>query len=94
MTVSGILGFLSLLGYLAALGQSFWKTRVMSKNSLNFSDYGFDEMPKVIEHTLRYCLNRGFVVITDKNSERFIQFRKYILRKGEYGLELEFPEVP
>jgi len=52
VTISGILGFLSLLGYLAALGQFFWKTWVMSRNSLNFSNHGFDKMPKVIEHTL------------------------------------------
>jgi len=55
----------------------------MSKNSLNFSHLGFDKILNVTEHTLRYFPNQGLIVITDKNSKRFIRFRKYILRKDE-----------
>jgi len=66
----------------------------MSEDGWNLSNHGFDKMPKVIEWALQYCLNRGFIIIEDRNSEHFIQFRKYILRDGEIGLELGFPEAP
>lgn len=65
----------------------------MSKNSFSFSNHGFDKIPRAIEHALRYCLNEGTLVITERLSGRFIQFRKYIPRKGEYGLDLEFPKT-
>jgi hypothetical protein len=93
VTVSGILGFLSLLGCLAVLGQALWKTIAMTRNRFCFSDHSFDEIPKVVRLVLRHCLNQGTVVITDRHSKRFVRFRKYIPRKGDYGLDLEFPET-
>lgn len=94
MALSELLGFLSLAGYVALLGRASWLTWRRPKSSWGFSDHGFDKMPEVIEVALRTCLNRGFIVIEDRDSEHFVQFRKYILRNGEYGLELGFPEAP
>ena len=94
MALSELLGFLSLMAFLALLGQACWKTWRMSRDDWSLYDHGFDKMPEVIKRALRYCLNRGVIVIEDRNSEHFIQFRKYILRNGEIGLELGFPEAP
>lgn len=43
---------------------------------------------------LKRGYNGGFIIIEDMNSERFIQFAKYIKKKGEIGLELSFPKAP
>ena len=93
MTLSEILAFLSLLGYVAILGQAIWETWSTNKDRWGFYNHGFDKVPEVIRWALRCCLHQGFVVIEDRDSEHFVQFRKYILRNGEYGLELGFPEV-
>lgn len=93
MTISGSLGYLSLAGYLALLGQAFWKTRDMSKDRWGLCNHGFDKIPKVIDYALRHCLNRGFMVITDRKSYHCVVLRKYILRNGERGLELGFPDA-
>ena len=94
MALSELLGFLSLMAFLALLGQACWKAWRTSRDRWGLYDHGFDKMPEVIKWALRYCLNRGIIVIEDRNSEHFIQFRKYILRNGEIGLEFGFPEAP
>ena len=94
MGFSELLGFLSLTAFLAILGQAGWKTRQLSRDDWALNNHGFDKMPEVIEWALRYCLNRGFMVIEDRNSEHFIVFRKSISRNGKIGLELGFPEAP
>jgi len=94
VALSEVLAFLSLLGYAALLGQAIWKTWLMGQDDWGLYNHGLDKMPEVIKWALRYCLNQGFIVIQDRNSEHFVQFRKYILRNGGYGLELGFPEAP
>jgi hypothetical protein len=43
---------------------------------------------------LRRGYESGFMIVSDRQSNRFVQFRKYIHRKGEFGLELGFPRAP
>ena len=43
---------------------------------------------------LRRGYEGGFMIVTDRQSDRFVQFRKYIHRKGEFGRELGFPRAP
>jgi hypothetical protein len=93
MTISEALGFLSLAGYLALLGQAIWKSWSMSKDRWGLYDHGFDKMPEVVEHAFRYCLNRGSMIVADRNSKHRVLFRKYILRERELGLEFGFPDA-
>lgn len=93
MTISETLGFLSLMGYLALFGQAIWMTRSKSKDRWGLYNHGFDKMPEVIKFALRHCLNGGSMVVADRNSSHRVLFRKYILRKGEIGLEFGFPDT-
>lgn len=93
MTISETLGFLSLVGYLALFGQAAWITRSKSKDSWGLYNHGFDKMLEVVEHALRYCLNRGSMIVADRNSKHHVLFRKYILRERELGLEFGFPDA-
>lgn len=43
---------------------------------------------------LRRGYEGGVMIVTDVPSDRFVQFKKYIHRKGEFGLELGFPKAP
>jgi hypothetical protein len=52
------------------------------------------DLKTVADLLLRSGREGGFIVITEKGSGRFVQFRKYIHRKGEFGLELGFPKAP
>jgi hypothetical protein len=51
-----------------------------------------------VERGLRLLLKRGydgaFAVLTDQPSGLFVQFRKYIRRPGECGIEMHFPRAP
>ena len=51
-----------------------------------------------IERGLALLLKRGYDggygIFTDKQTARFIQFRKYIVNRGEIGLEMHFPRAP
>jgi len=51
-----------------------------------------------VERGLNLLLKRGydgaFAILTDVQSGRFVQFRKYILRQGHVGLEMHFPRAP
>lgn len=87
------LAFLSLLSFAALWVRAIRKTWKKGKDKWGLYKHGSDRIPDVINWALRYCLRRGFIVIEARNSEHFIQFRKYILRNGEIGLELGFTDA-
>ena len=93
MALSQILAFFSLLGFVALVGQASWKTFGRSRPSKSPRDYSLEELPEVLGFALRSCFNDGFVVIEAEGTELFVQFKKYILRDGTYGLELGFPDA-
>ena len=66
----------------------------MSRNRWHFGNHEVDNLPEVLRTVLKRCLNGGSVVIEDRRTGQFVQFRKYILAKGDYGLELGFPDAP
>lgn len=43
---------------------------------------------------LKRGFDGGFVIIEDMNSERFVQFSKYVRDKGHIGIEFSFPKAP
>jgi hypothetical protein len=53
----------------------------------------FDDIRDRLEQLLKCGFDQGFVIFQFKDSNRFIQFRKYIHAKGDYGLELAFPKA-
>lgn len=57
------------------------------------SKQSFDDIRGNLEYLLRSGYDGGFYVFRFKGKERFIQFRKYIRAKGDYGLELGFPRA-
>lgn len=57
------------------------------------SEQSFDDIRGRLDQLLRSGFDQGFVVFKFKGSECFIQFRKYIHAKGDYGLELGFPDA-
>src|SRR5262245_38050431 len=48
-----------------------------------------------VASAVRLLLDSGYdgatLLLHDMESERFVQFRKYIIRSGEYGIETHFP---
>ncbi len=93
MSPSMALGYLSLVGYLAVIAIAIRRAWPMSNDGWSLENHDFDKMPKVIEWALKNCLDQGLMVISDRDSNKFIQFRKGIFRKGEYGLMFEFPNA-
>lgn len=46
------------------------------------------------DRLLRRGYEGGFMIVSERQSDRFVQFRKYIHHRGEFGLELGFPRAP
>lgn len=57
------------------------------------SKQSFDDIRENLKYLLRSGYDGGFYVFRFKGKERFIQFRKYIHAKEDYGLELRFPRA-
>jgi len=55
--------------------------------------YSLDKLEIPIHAILKRGYNGGFLVIQPIGSRFFLQFSKYILKKGIYGIELNFPKV-
>lgn len=51
----------------------------------------FSEIHDMLERLLKSGFDHSFLVVTFKKTKYFIQFRKYIHAKGDYGIELGFP---
>ena len=49
---------------------------------------------KPIDELLERGFDEGFLIITISYSKMFLQLRKYILNKKNYGIELVFPKAP
>ena len=51
-----------------------------------------------LKHPISQLLKRGydggFLVVKPVFSKRFVQFSKYIVRLGEFGIEMSFPRAP
>jgi hypothetical protein len=93
LAISEFLGFLSLAGFVALVGQASWKTFGGTKDGWSFQNHGVDQLPKVLEFALQSCLNDGTIVIENRRFEHFVQFKKYIQRDRKFGLELGFPNA-
>lgn len=52
------------------------------------------QLERCLFDLLRRGFSDGYLIISHIRSKTFIQFRKYILKKGEYGIELSFPKAP
>ncbi|MBU2627781.1 MAG: hypothetical protein KKE61_04125 [Proteobacteria bacterium] len=46
-----------------------------------------------IEVLLKRGLNNGFLIVEISKTDYFLQFRKYINKPGDYGIELYFPDT-
>jgi len=53
-----------------------------------------EELPAHLRRLLTRSSDGDFLVITDPDTDRFIQLRKYIHSPGQYGLSLDFPRAP
>ena len=91
--VSELLAYLSLAGFLALLGQSAWKTWVMSDQTWGLHDHGLDKAREVVEWALRHCLDRGMMVVSARGTEHQVLLRKYIRLFGDRGLVFGFPDA-
>ncbi len=52
------------------------------------------DLERFFDALLKRGFNGGFMVIEVPKTSVFIQFSKYILKKGHVGLQLDFPLVP
>jgi len=52
------------------------------------------EIPRYLETLLHRGYDQGFVIIRDPQSDKFIQFAKYIDDVGRVGLRFDFPLAP
>ncbi len=56
--------------------------------------YDFGEFDRQITMLLEQGFDRGFLIITDVETDLYVQLRKYIRRKGDYGIQIGFPKAP
>jgi hypothetical protein len=59
-----------------------------------YDDLTAADLKQKADLLLRRGHDGGFMVISERRSGRFVQLRKYVHRKGEFGLELGFPNAP
>jgi hypothetical protein len=53
-----------------------------------------DDLSKFFKTLLDRGYDRGFLVIETPDKKRFLQFRKYIISRGEVGIQFDFPLAP
>jgi hypothetical protein len=53
-----------------------------------------EEIPVYVSALWKRGYDRGFLVIEDMKSDKFVQFAKYIKEKGHIGIRLDFPRAP
>jgi hypothetical protein len=53
-----------------------------------------DDLSKFFKTLLYRGYDTGFLVIETPDRKRFLQFRKYIIKRGEVGLQFDFPLAP
>lgn len=93
VSYSDVFGFLSLTGYLAALGWVFLFAFRKSKNDIDLVDHGSDSFPNTIRSALLRSPDQGVITIADLNSEYRVLFRAYNSPNGGTGLEFGFPST-
>lgn len=75
----------------------FWRIpesgKTYHQSVVENSRQSFDDIRGRLNQLLRQGFDQGFVIFKFNNGECFIQFRKYIHAKGDYGLELAFPKA-
>lgn len=74
---------------LLALAGLVYAYQIISKGVLKAAE----DLKSIINQLLQLGFDRGTLVIQEKNSGKFIQFRKYIDNNGSSGLELGFPNA-
>jgi hypothetical protein len=57
------------------------------------TDLDREGMKRELDVLLRRGYDGGYLIFTDVDTSRFIQFRKYVHAKGQLGLETHFPRV-
>ena len=85
------------LALLGMAGLTFVLVRLVRERYERFLDQYRNLDAKGVESYLRMLLKRGrdgaFLIVEDMDSERFVQFRKY-LRRSSAGIECHFPDAP
>ena len=68
-----------------------WWGKQPAKYRLNIAEGDFRNY---IEALLYRGYDRGFMIVEAPDGKRFIQFRKYIKKKNQVGLQFDFPRAP
>jgi hypothetical protein len=72
------------LAVLFYFGEKPWKIKNVS----------LDELEKYLEALLKRGFNGGFLIMEVPQTSLFVQFSKYIKKKGPTGLQFDFPLAP
>jgi hypothetical protein len=54
----------------------------------------FNEIPKYVEILYFRGYDGGFIIIEIPKTGQFLQFRKYIIEKGNVGIQFDYPLTP
>lgn len=96
--VAYLYAFLSLMAFTLAGSLFFlvWIGRAGTRwmNDVASARRAIAGMEDQLKRLLKSGLHCGFMVWQDPESDRFIQFRKLIYGKSDYGIELSFPKAP
>src|SRR5258706_14349241 len=65
-----------------------------AKKPLYHKNLSIEQTTGHLNALLKRGYNGAFIIIEDMNSDKFVQFAKYIKRKGVIVLELSFPRSP
>ncbi|MCJ8269495.1 MAG: hypothetical protein MJK04_08840 [Psychrosphaera sp.] len=61
---------------------------------VNNESHTMQELSLPLECLLNRGLDGGTLILSVKKSTEFLQFTKYILREGHYGIQMDFPNAP
>lgn len=81
LVVAAVIGVLALYGFVRYLARPS-TSRILTS-----------DLRPYLDTLLRRGYNGSFVLIEEPGTRRFVQFAKYIKRKGDIGLELGFPRT-
>jgi len=81
-----------ILGFVVAILLLFAARKILNR-APRYRRTVQDDLTKFFETLFERGYDRGFLVI-EAPRERFIQFSKYIKKKGELGLRFDFPLAP
>lgn len=73
--------------------QVAWHDLLSVNEQQRILERDFKHVKAWLDGLLRSGVDGAFVIVHHRDSERFVQFHKYIQDAGDYGLELGFPNV-